>query len=141
MKEYQEEENGSFSFEGMNIPNDKNNRHRKLMIDELSKGTARVISYVAPIISDKEQIESLRKHYYSYQTPRIDPNFYGLLMAIKSSGTIGTKAKSCLDWLDVLWGNYHTSKELKDYSITDLSSNGDEPSGFSEVRQEAEGVQ
>lgn len=87
---------------------------------------------------------SLESACYNYQVNEfgLDPNFYGLLMAIKTLSTANSvemppKAKACLDAVDALWADYYSRKG--DYTTgLDFSSHGSVPYSFAEVRAESE---
>ena len=46
MKQYQTNEDGGFSFEGMSIPNVPGNRHYRQMQEEVANGDAEILPYV-----------------------------------------------------------------------------------------------
>lgn len=49
MRQYLETSTGSFTFEGMSIPNADGNRHYRQMRDEVESGEAEILLYSAPI--------------------------------------------------------------------------------------------
>jgi len=48
MKQYKETEKGSYTIDGMNIPNDDGNRHYRLLLVEVENGETEILPYVEP---------------------------------------------------------------------------------------------
>ena len=101
-------------------------------VDEAGKITLKTAEEIAAELAPKiaaQALEDLYQRRTAKQNETCDANFFALLMAIRASiEPTPTKAKACLDWLDLLWLS------------EDPESLGDCPHKFLEVRTEAESV-
>lgn len=130
----QYDENGNF------VP--AHNEWVEMTQEEIDARNAEYAAEAGPRLS--KSLEALWRAAMKYQEKSCDSNFYGLLMAIKSSiEPTPTKAAACLAWLDSLWVEYYTRKAAvtsESPANTDFSSVGSCPHTFAEVRAEAEAV-
>lgn len=123
----------SVNEEGDTIP--AHNEYREMTQAELDERQAEQDAGAAERAAAK--LNRLYQACKSYQDKSCDSNFYGMLMAVKTQSTIGTKAAQCLLWLNQLWDEYYTRKPQESPSF-DFDSVGTCPHSFAEIRAEAE---
>ncbi len=143
MKQYQTTESGSYSIDGVTIPNDSKNRHYKKMLAEVDAGEAQILPYVAPPLDSDAAFQALYDSAFSYQKSNIDRNLLAEMQKSESIVEAGVllevdlpKAKACGDWLTALWDDYYIRKADLENSSTDFSNNGNCPHRFADVRDE-----
>ena len=68
MKQYKENEDGGLEIDGMSIPKDGGNRHYRKAMEEIEKGEAEILPYVAPV----KTTEELRGEAYRAQGVTIE---------------------------------------------------------------------